>query len=197
MAEQEYLNELLERINRDYLQQAEDHRQELLADAEKQAAALIADAEKQAAALIGEAEKKAADFEARAKAASQQAARDILRELQAELNRRLQKAVRAAAGAALTPEFMAGIIQQMAGALTADGGSDLQVIVTPRDQEAVRAALPETLRDSLRGDGHFRSGLQIGAAAGDAYFDLTDASVEALFRDYLGSELGKLLEDGK
>ena len=40
--------------------------------------------------------------------------------------------------------ILAGIIQQMAGALTADGGSDLQVIVTPRDQEAVRAALPET-----------------------------------------------------
>lgn len=196
MAEKEYLNELLERINRDYLRQAETRRDEVIAEAEKQAAALIENAKKQAAETAVVAEKQAADLKQRAEAAARQAARDILRELTAELDRRLQKAVGEAAGAALTPDFMAGIIERMADALAKDPGCDLQAIVTPRDAEAIRAALPETLRKSLRAEGRFRSGLQIGTGD-DAYFDLTAASVEELFRSYLGAELGKLLDPAR
>ena len=194
MAEKEYLNELLERINRDYLRQAETRREELIAEAEKEAAALVEKAKKQAAETVAAAEKQAADLKQRSEAAARQAARDILRELSAELNRRLQKAVGEAAGAALTPDFVADIIKRMADALAKDPACDLRAIVTPRDAEAIRAALPETLRKSLRAEGTFRSGLQIGTGSDDAYFDLTSASVEELFRAYLGSELGKLLE---
>ena len=60
MAEKEYLNELLERINRDYLRQAETRRDEAIAEAEKQAASLIENAKKQAAETVAAAEKQAA-----------------------------------------------------------------------------------------------------------------------------------------
>ncbi len=193
----EELQALLERINREYLLQAETRRNEMISEAEKQAGKLLSDARAEADRLKIQAEEAAAQAAARAEAAARQAARDIVLALRTELQTRLERAVRASAAAALSPELMAELLKTMAAS-----GEDkaLEVLASGRDAGKLQALLQGTLAAGFREtpqifpDRNIRAGMQVAVRGTDTYIDITDEAVSDLLKSYLGPELGRLLE---
>lgn len=199
----EELQHLLRRINDDYLQKAEAEKEERIAQARAEAERIVAEAQKQAAEMIAKAEKEADGFRRRAEAAAGQAARDVALSLRGELEKRLRKAVILAAGKALTPEFMTGLIRDMAAAFAADPNAEMTVLSSRRDAEALKTMLKATLGESFKTEpsvfpaADIKNGMQISFRGDDVYFDFTDAAVSEMLSQYLGAELGKLLNNGQ
>ena len=188
---------LLDRINREYLDQAEAEKEKILAAARTQADALIRNARAEADKLRAQAEQDAEAARARAEAATRQVARDIVLGLREELVKRLDRAVGEAAGAALTPELMAEVIRDMA---KANGADEAKILTGVRDADALAKLVRGTLAASFRKapevfpDRNIRAGLQIAFNGSDMYADLTDDAVRELVRAHLGAELGRLLD---
>ncbi len=196
----EELQELLSRINRDYLQKAEKEKEEIVSGARAEAARIVAEAEAAAAATRAEAEKAAAAFRDRSEAAARQAARDVVLALREELKRRLAAALGRGASAAMTPEFMGRLIRDLAKSFAADSGRRIAVLAPGRDADALRDVLRGTLRESFREEPQvfassgIRSGFQVSFDGDDVYYDFSEEAIRDLLSDYLGGELAKLLE---
>lgn len=196
----EELQQLLNRINDDYLKKAESEKDTLIANAKDEAAKIIAAAEAAAEARKAEAEAAAAGFQARAEAAAKQAARDVVLALHAELQARMERAVGQAAAGALTPEFMAGIIQELAAAFIKSPDGEVTVLASVRESGKLADALRGSLSESFKvapqvfPNAGIRNGMQVSFNGSDVYFDFTDAAVRELLKSYLGAELGKLFD---
>ena len=93
----EDLQQLLDRINRDYLSKAEAEKDSLIAAAKAEAAGILADAKAEAEKIREQAQKDADQFAARGEAAARQAARDIVLSLKNDLKKLLENAVGKAA----------------------------------------------------------------------------------------------------
>lgn len=188
---------LLDRINREYLLQAEAEKEKILSQAKAEAESLVAAAKAEADRVRVQAENEAENARTRAEAAARQAARDIVLGLREELARRLDRAVGEASSAALTPELMADVVKSMAAA---NGADQVTVLTGVRDAEALRQILCGTLRSSFRQapevfpNRNIHAGMQVAFQGADMYVDLTDEAVCELLRAHLGSELGRMLD---
>ncbi len=195
----EELQQLLNRINKDYLNEAEAEKNAIIKEAQARAAEIKAAAEAEAQALRNEAEAAAASFLSRAEATAQQAARDAALEFRAELERRMEQIAGQAAADALTPEFMAQIIAGLAKDMQNTDDS-VTVLAASRDAEALSKALRGSLAASFRTEprifpkSSIRSGMQVSFNGSDVYYDFTDSAVREILKPYFGAELGKLLD---
>ena len=193
----EELQALLDRINGEYLKQAEAQKDKILADARTKADALIASARAEADKLRAQAEQDAEAARARSEAAAWQAARDIVLGLREELAKRLDRAVGEAAGAALTPELMAETVRAMA---QSSGAEEVRILTGVRDAEDLAKLVRGTLAESFRKtpevfpDRNIRAGMQVAFNGSDMYADLTDDAVRELVGAHLGAELARLLD---
>ena len=188
---------LLDRINGEYLKQAEEEKAKILADAKAQADALIASVRAEADKLRAQAEQDAEAARKRSEAAARQAARDIVLGLREELAKRLDRAVGEAAGAALTPELMAETIRAMAQSA---GAEEVKILTGVRDADALAKLVRGTLAASFRKtpevfpDRGIRAGMQVAFDGSDMYADLTEDAVRELVGAHLGAELARLLD---
>ena len=188
---------LLDRINKEYLLQAETEKETILNQAKAEAESIVAAAKAEADRLRTQAENDAEAARTRAEAAARQAARDIVLGLREELTKRLDRIVRETAGEALTPELMAAVVRNMAAA---NGADEVKVLAGIRDAEQMRQLLCSTLRESFRQvpevfpNRNIHAGMQVAFQGEDLYVDLTDEAVCELLRAHLGGELGRMLE---
>lgn len=193
----EELQHLLRKINDDYLKKAEAEKDDILGKAREEAAKLVADAEREAAAIVEKGRKEAENFRRRAEAAAGQAARDVVLALRSELESRLRKSIGKAAGEALTPQFMAEIIKELARHY-GDSRDGVAILAGRRDADQLREVVKSTLAASFKADpavfpnAGIKSGMQVSFNGGEEYFDFSDAAVSELLESYLGGELAKL-----
>ncbi len=196
----EELQQLFNRINSECLEKAEQEKNEILSAARAEAARIIAEAKKEAAEREKAAEAAAAGFQKRAEAAARQAARDVILALRGELEARLARAIDENAAKALTPEFMAGLVNDLAAAFVKNPGGEITVLAAARDAGKLKDALKATLNESFRQNAAVftatgvKSGLQISFNGSDVYYDFSDAAIRDLLSGYLGGELARLFE---
>ena len=196
----EELQSLLDRISADGIQKAEAERARIIAEAAAEAAALKDAAESECNALKIQAEKDAEALKNRAVSAASQAARDIMLQLRAELNSRLEAAIGDAVSAALTPEFMAKLVQELAAAFAANPDSDLSVRTAVRDLPALDAALKNALTESFKkaprlfASREISSGMQIEFNDSKVCFDFSGEAVSELLTAYAGSRLAEIFK---
>lgn len=85
----EYLQGLLEKINREGVEKAQAEADRIIADAKAKAAAIVKDAEESAAKAKSDAEKASADYASRAADTIKQAARDTIRAVEDAIKAKL------------------------------------------------------------------------------------------------------------
>ena len=196
----EELQNLLERINVDGIQKAEAEAEKIIDAARSEAETIVNAARKEASAIIAGAETDAEAFHKRAVSAAGQAARDIRLQLRSELTKRLNAAVKDAVGAALTPEFMTGLIKELTAAFVASPDSELKIRCAIKDVAALDVALKGALADSLKkspvlfGSPEISGGIQLEFNDADCCFDFTDAAVQELLADYCGEQLAAVFK---
>ena len=192
------LQGLLDRIQQDGLKKADSAKEQILTEAKAEAERIRLQARNDADALLKKAQDDAAGIQARAQAAIQQAARDIILTFKEDLKNRLTRLVKGAAAETLTPAFLGQILLAIAKSQSAD--TKLEVLVSSQDldklTELVRSSLTAELQKaptiSLGQD--IGAGLKLNFNGNDVYFDFTDDAITELICNYIGPRLAALLE---
>ncbi len=196
----EELQSLLDKINADGIQKAEAESAKIIAAAKAEAEKIISAAKAEADAVNAKAQDNADTLRARALSAAQQAARDIVLQLRAELKNRLNAAISESASSAMTPEFMAGLVAELAGKFAASPEAEITVRTAVKDVEALDAALKKTLFDSVKNSPvliaspEISAGVQVEFSDEDGFFDFTEAAVTDLLAAYAGEKLAEVFK---
>ena len=134
----EDLQNLLDRIQKDGVEQAEAQAEKILAEAREKAAAILREAEKQAAETRVGAEKGAEVFVERSTKTLEQAARDFLISVGRSLEKVFEDVAKETVGAALTPETMEQMLIRMAEMYVERGAreSHIDILLNAEDRKA-------------------------------------------------------------
>ena len=199
----EELQSLLDKINQDGIMKAEAKKNEIIAAAEKSAADIIADAEKKAADIIANAEQEAQAVSKRAASALEHSRRDILLQLRKELADRLHETIQDAGAAALSPEFMAQLVREIALAFAAAPDSVITVRTSVKNAAALDQALRAALADSFAKEPkvlagkEVANGMEVSFDGGKCFYDFTLDAVSDLLNEYIGSKLSAIFKAGQ
>ena len=197
----EELQSLLEKIRRDGVEKASAERENMLQQAKDEAAAIIAAAQEEAQKIRSEATRDAEALTKRAESAIRQAARDILLELKSELKKRVEAIVRARTDEALTSDFMAEIIRDVAqSALNgSEAGNTVEVMVAPaKCEELVKKLTASAGADLVEKISVFPNsaagrGLKISVNGDQVFFDFSDAALSEMVCSYAGSRVSAVI----
>ena len=197
----EELQSLLEKIRADGIEKAEAEREEILKKARAEAEEIVSAARSKAKEIGDAAAAEAASLQTRAENTIRQAARDIVLKLKAELETRLRRAVSSSVKEAMTPAFMAELIRTMAADFAKDPESQITVLASARDAEALAAAVRDTLGASFKAvpqvlaDNSVKSGLQVSFSGDEVFFDFSEEAITGLVGAYAGEKLARILEN--
>ncbi len=199
----EELQSLLEKIHRDGIEKAAAERDEMLAKARSEAAAVVAAAREEAAKMRAAAENDAEALKKRAESAIRQAARDILLELKSELTKRVEAITRSRLDEALSAEFIAGIVREIASAVLSDpakaASGKLEVMVSPaKCAEVVKLLTAAVGADLVEKVSVFPNsaagrGLKISVEGNEVFFDFSDAALTGMICEYATSRVSAVI----
>ncbi len=199
----EQVQELIAKIKREGVQQAEQKAAQMEQQAKAQAEKIVDSARKEAERITAEALADKQKTEAATRAALSQAARDVLLILRQQINQMLLKAVSADIQSALSPDNLAQLIVETAKSyfLQHQAGTSVTVTLSEADHKALSekflAGLQKELKQPivLRTSGNIRGGLTISFDEGKSCFDFTDQGLVDYFAGYLNADVAKLLQD--
>jgi len=190
------LQGLLNRIQKEGLDQAETKREEILHDAKAEAKALLAKAKSEAEHLIATARQEAALLREKGEQSLKQAARDVLLSLRDQLEVRVVEVARSLAAENSTAATMAEIIAAMAASyLAGEQSGKLEIQLAPAQADALRAALAKRLGEDLAKRceiapvASVSGGFRLVFSGQDVTYDFTDASLAETMASFLTPRL--------
>lgn len=197
----EDLQVLIERLQREAVDEGRRRARVIVQEAEAKAAATLRDAEAEAQRLQERARRDAEAYTERSQRALEQAGRDLLINVGQSIDGLLANLVRASLSEELRPEILGEMLVKMAEAYAARGGRErrLAVLLSPGDLEALVALYSQRLADQLphgiglRLDNGVVQGFRVALVDEHVEHDLTiDAIAEALTH-HLRPHLAKVL----
>ena len=201
MAEQ--IKELLEKIQKEGIEAAEEEARQIESRARQKAEDIVQKAQAQAAKLLEEAAERVRRNEESSKAALKQAARDMLLSLKDQIISLLEKVIAAEIGSALSGEELARILSSLIKEGCAHEGKDIVIFVKEQDKEALEAHFLNKLKQELkknieiRTSGQIRSGFIISFDSGKSQFDFTETALAEYVGLILKPKLAELLNQTK
>ena len=139
----ENLQNLLERIQKEGVQTAEQKADQIIKDAEAKAQSILNDAKTQAQSDVAKAETEAKSFDAHAKQSIQQAARDVVLSVQRQIDKTLQSIVRQKVSEALSADGLKNIVLKVAEAYAKGLPNEarIEVLLSEDERRAIGDAL--------------------------------------------------------
>ena len=199
----EELQSLLEKIQREGIEKAAAERDEIVKNANAEAAAILAAAKAEADKMRADAANDAEALKKRAESAIRQAARDILLELKSELQRRVAAITRSRMDEALSSEFIAGLVREIASAVLSDASKaasgKLEVMVGPAKCDEVARLLTASVGADLVDkmvifpNAAAGRGLKVSVEGNEVFFDFSDAALSEMICDYVGARISAVL----
>jgi len=189
------LKNLIERIKKDGVEQAESEATKIAEDAKLKAKGVIDEAGRRAQEIIAEAEEEAKRFKASSEHALKQAARDALLSLRDRVTEFFARVVKTDVQDELSPTVLKDIILQAVEHCIKEGIMDIEVVVSPADKKALEERLFTALRKEakkrvlLKANKGIEKGFRIGERDKNSYLDFTDQAIAEGFRRYLNPKL--------
>lgn len=193
------VQELLEKIKRDGIEQAEADAAKIRAEAESRRADIVAAAEKEAKAIVAKAKADAERAEDAGKAALAQASRDLVLAFRGEIERVLASIVGAEVGAAFDAETVKKALPAILEAWAKDGRDELSVLLPAKDLSSLEAFFKDKLSAALRKGVDLKphkdakAGFRIAEKGGAAYYDFSADAVAAMLGSYLNARLAAIV----
>ncbi len=195
------LKELLERINAEGVQSAEQKAQEITSAAERRAEEILAQARREAADAVARARAEAAGFEASGREALKQAGRDLILKVRQQILDLFGSVVALQTGEALTPKVMEESIVALIKAWGENGSADVEVLIPAAQGEKLKKALLSRLADEVRRGVQVEllpglsAGFRVAEKSGSAYYDFTQEGISEFLLRYLSPRLAALLQE--
>lgn len=195
------LQELIDKIKKDGIANAESEAQKIIAEAEKKAQSIIADAEEKSQEIIKNAKAETSKMEKASEEAIIQAGRNMLLSFKDSLLSELNGLVQAETEKATTKEVLAKLIPETVKAWSKNTQVDeLSVLLSEKDLSSLQAAFTNELKAEIekgleiKPDKTLSSGFRIGVKNGAAYYDFSAESVAELFAAYLNPKVAALIK---
>jgi V/A-type H+-transporting ATPase subunit E len=195
------LKELIERINTEGIQNAEQKARMIIHEAEQQAGEILAQAQKEAGAIVGKAKSEAAGFEASGREALKQAGRDLVLAVQQQLTGLFNGIVARETRGALTAKVVEEAVVTMFRSWAEKGLTSGQILLSDDQgeklQKALLARLAEEVRNGLRIEllPGISAGFRLVEKEGVAYYDFTDQGISEFFISYLSPRLSEIMRE--
>lgn len=195
------LQELIDKIKKDGIANAESEAQKIIAEAEKKAQSIIADAEEKSQEIIKNAKAETSKMEKASEEAIVQAGRNMLLSFKDSLLSELNGLVQAETEKATTKDVLAKLIPETVKAWSKNTQVDeLSVLLSEKDLASLQAAFTNELKAEIekgleiKPDKTLSSGFRIGVKNGTAYYDFSAESVAELFAAYLNPKVAALIK---
>ncbi len=194
------LKNLIDKIKKDGVEQAESEAAAIIAGAEAQAKGVIDEAHKKAQEIIAEAEERAGRFKVSSERALKQAARDALLALRGRVTEFFARVVKTNVQDELSSTVLKDIILQAVEHSIKEGIMDIEVVVSAADKKALEEKLFAALRKEakekflLKSSNGIEKGFRIGARDKNSYLDFTDQAIVEGFKRYLNPKLVDTLD---
>ncbi|MBE6351382.1 MAG: V-type ATP synthase subunit E [Treponema bryantii] len=195
------LQELIDKIKKDGIANAESEAQKIIAEAEKKAQSIIADAEEKSQEIIKNAKAETSKMEKASEEAIIQAGRNMLLSFKDSLLSELNGLVQTETEKATTKDVLAKLIPETVKAWSKNTQVDeLSVLLSEKDLSSLQAAFTNELKAEIekgleiKPDKTLSSGFRIGVKNGAAYYDFSAESVAELFAAYLNPKVAALIK---
>lgn len=196
----EELQGLLDRIQKEGVDRAEEEAAQITADAQDKAKAIVAEAESQAKAILEQAEKESEFFQQRSENAVSQAARDVILSVGEAVTATFQAIVARQVDAAMDSDALPGFIHEAIRAYTeAQGSTAIEVLLSEQQQEAVSAyfmkAFAAAMKEGLtiRGSRSVISGFTVTLQDNGVQHDFTGEALTSAIGQLLRPQLAKIV----
>lgn len=196
----EELKSLIEKIQVEGVQAAEEKSQAILDAAKRQADAIVEKAHRQAQNLIQEANERIAKAEEASRLALKQAGRDTVISLKKEINDLLGKIIRSSIQEALSPTELGKIITSLIKETSHKQKEGIEITLKKEDIERMEKGFFSALKDEIRkgivlkASEEISAGFLISFDAGKSHFDFTDKALTDYLSTYLKPKLLEILK---
>ncbi len=193
------LNNLIDKIKREGVEQAEKDAGDVVSHAREEAKDIIKAAEKEKTDIIKDAEIQAGNFRKSAEETVRQAARDVLLSLRGRIAELFTRVVKDNISRELTPDVLKEVIVSAVRNFRKGGALDIEVLVSKKDRDRLQKSLFSALAKdvkahlTLTGAPGIEKGFRIGEKGKDSYFDFTGEAITESFTRYLNPKLVETL----
>jgi V/A-type H+/Na+-transporting ATPase subunit E len=194
------LQELIDRIKKDGVANAEKASEKILADAEKKAAEIESAAEEKADSIIKNARAETKRMEKASEDAIEQAGRNMILAFRDSLVAELDKIVQAETVKAYSRDLLVKLIPETVKAWTRNTDTDdLAVLLSEKDLKELHSELTAALKAEIakgleiKPDKTLANGFRIGIKNGAAFYDYSADSLSELFASYLNPRIAELM----
>lgn len=191
---------LIEKIQRDGVNAAEEKARQIEAEATRRAKEIISKAKGEAEKILAEAQDLAVRKQESTKVSLQQAARDTLLSLKKEINAMLDRLITLRLQEALTPEEIAKIINLLIKDYGREDKGEVVISLSKQDYEKMERGFLGGLKDAakkgivLRPSQDISGGLIISYDAGKSHFDFTDKMLAGYISSSIKPKLAEILD---
>lgn len=197
----EELQHLIDRIQKDAVEAAEQQSAALVAKAKEKAAALVKEAEEKARAHLARAEKDAEAFTERSVRTLEQAARDLLISVGQGVENILADIVDEAVDKALDLETLKKMLVRLIESYCAHGGEEsrIDLLISPQDQQELVKFFADQYRQKLlhgaelHVDSGIFKGFRVSFKDGNAYHDFTREAIAESLVNFLRPKLAEIV----
>ncbi len=195
------LQELIDKIKKDGISEAESQAAEITTKAEKKAASILEEAQKKADDMVKSANAEIARLEKASEDAIVQASRNMLITFRDSLVSELDNIIKAETAKTYSPDLMKSLIPETVKAWTKNtDASELSVLLSEKDLALLESELKGALKAEiskgleLKVDNALTGGFRIGVNNGSAFYDYSAEAVADLFSAYLNPRVADLMK---
>ncbi|MFO7820996.1 MAG: hypothetical protein R6V56_02900 [Lentisphaeria bacterium] len=198
----EELQALLDKINEQGIQKADEDRKQRLEKAEEEARKLIADAKDEADKIVSDAQKQADLLTEKGRDSLRQAARDTILSLRERLQDQIADLAEQAIAEDINPEALADFIADMVEEHSNEKSqtADIEIQIPDKDVDAIRkhlmARLGATFKDKceLTPLPEMEGGFKLSVQEGDVYYDFSDKALAEVLCTFLNPKLSEIVK---
>ena len=195
------LQELIDRIKKDGVANAEKSAEKIIADAEKKAADIISEAEEKAESIIRNAKTETTRMEKASEDAITQAGRNMILSFRDALVAELDRLVQTETEKAYSKDMLGKLIPETVKAWTKNtDAEELSVLLGEKDLKELESGLTAALKSEIakgleiKPDKTLLKGFRIGVKDGTAFYDYSAESLAELFSSYLNPRTADIMK---
>jgi V/A-type H+/Na+-transporting ATPase subunit E len=193
------LENLIEKIRKEGIEEAQNNADEIVKDAKAKAASIVEKAKKDAEKIVDDGKNKSEQFKVNAEADVKQAARNTELLLKEKIIHLFDGVFKKQVGESLDIEFLKSVITNIIETWAKDSGAE--IVVSKDDQKKLNAVLFDGLNAevkegvSLRVSQELTRGFRIGLKDDKVYYDFSDEAIAEVLKSLLNPSLKEILDN--
>jgi len=192
------LQELIDRIKREGVQEAEKQAADMKGQAQTEADRIVSEAKKQAQTIVKKAKEETRQFEAASRDSLAQAGRDLVLNVKKNLTDLFQAVLRRETAGGLDSDVLREALLALIKGWADRKGESGEILIPEKQQSDVVDYVMSRVAKELKGGFEIRPSARIEAgfkiSEGDAFYDFTDRGIAEFLMEHLNSKVAACLK---